>query len=62
MQENVSIGIGNGPFNDHTFAFSAEVGIANMSRTRSVVRFFGLDGTTSKVVWNTAGETAATKR
>lgn len=55
MQENVSIGIGNGPFNDHTFAFSAEVGIANMSRTRSVVRFFGLDGTTSKVVWNTAG-------
>jgi hypothetical protein len=55
MQQNVSLGIGNGPFNDRAFAFSSQVGIANMSRTSSVVRFFGLDGTTSKVIWDTTG-------
>lgn len=58
MQQNVSIGIGNGPWNDRTWAFSSDLGIVNMTRANSVVQWFGLDGTSSKVIWTLgAGET-----
>jgi hypothetical protein len=58
MQQNVSIGVGNGPWNDRTWAFSSDFGIVNMTRANSVVQWFGLDGTSMKVIWNLGtGET-----
>jgi hypothetical protein len=57
MQTGVSIGTGNGPINDRAFAFSSTTGIANMTRTNSVVQLFPLDGSPGKVIWNsTNGE------
>lgn len=57
MQQNISIGTGNGAFNDHTFAFSPDIGIANMTKTNSIVQLFPLDGSPGKVIWNsTNGE------
>ena len=58
MQQNVSIGTGNGAWNDRAWAFSSELGIVNMTRGNSVVQWFGLDGISSKVIWNLGtGET-----
>jgi hypothetical protein len=58
MQENVSIGVGNGAWNDRAWAFSSELGIVNMTRAPAVVQWFGLDGISTKVVWNLGtGET-----
>lgn len=57
MQQGVSLGTGNGPINDRAFAFSSTTGIANMTRTNSVVQLFPLDGSPGKVIWNsTNGE------
>lgn len=52
MQQNVSIGVGNGPFNDRCWAFSTEIGIANMTKSSPAVQLFPLDGSPGKVIWN----------
>jgi hypothetical protein len=55
MQQNVSLGTGNGPFNDRAFAFSTDIGIANMTKLGSIVQLFPLDGSAGKVIWDTTG-------
>lgn len=57
VHPSVSLGVGNGAFNDHAFAFSTEIGIANMTKTNSVVKLLPIDGSPAKVIWDsTNGE------
>ena len=55
MQQNIFLGTGNGAFNDRAFAFSSEIGIANLTRTNGKVQLFPLDGSPGKVIWDLAG-------
>jgi hypothetical protein len=57
MQQNVTVGNPTGPFNDRTWAFSAEHGIVNMTRSPAKLTFFSLDGVTSKVIWDSVNGT-----
>lgn len=57
MQQNVSIGVGNGPWNDRAWAFSSDLGIVNMRNSDGMIQWFGLDGVSSKQIWD-AGQSS----